>query len=62
MKMFLKIVKVKQRQIKINIYQAINSDMPTAIQDYFHFVSLIFMLFLLLVCCSCRFLLLPLQW
>lgn len=59
---FSGIPKVKYQQIKIKINQRINLDKQTACKDDFHFVSLIFMLFLLLVCYSCRFLLLPLQW
>lgn len=59
---FLGNPKVKYQQIKIKINQRINFNKQTAGKDDFHFVSLIFMLFLLLVCYSCRFLLLPLQW
>lgn len=54
--------KVKQQRIKVNIIQHINPIKKADIIGCFYFVLLIFMLFLLLVCYSCRFLLLPLQW
>lgn len=61
-KTFFDFAKVEQQQIKLKINQYINPNKQADSVSRFHFVPLIFMLFLLLVCYSYRIFLLTLQW